>query len=142
MQMPDSPNAPANLLCSGCYVPSGPSHNCDFYITKYHVKHMAQIQSLFTNIALGLRRLEAEEVAAQTSAEQPANLPEERARKTTLKFARGSWCSCREIATFIKTGALVRRTRRPIAVFLSRPLYLSEQCKRLLQSSHEMLIEH
>ena len=46
------------------------------------------------------------------------------------------------MATFIKTGALVRRTHRPIAIFLSRPLYLYEQCKRWLQSSNEILIEH
>ena len=45
------------------------------------------------------------------------------------------------MASFIKTGALVRRTHRPFAIFLSRPLYLYEQCRRLLQSSHEILIE-
>ena len=33
---------------------------------------MAQLQSLFTNTALGLRRLEAEEEAATAFAEQPA----------------------------------------------------------------------
>jgi hypothetical protein len=52
------------------------AHNCDFYITKYHAKPMAQLQSLFTNIALGLRRLEAEDEAATEGAEQPAPLPE------------------------------------------------------------------
>jgi len=121
------------------------AHNCDFYITKYHAKPMAQLQSLFTNIALGLRRLEAEEEAAQAETEQPANLAEERARKTTLKIAnaanRSSWCSCCEMASFIKTGALARKTHRPVVIFLSRPLYFYEQCRRLLQSSHEMLIE-
>jgi hypothetical protein len=121
------------------------AHNCDFYITKYHAKPMEQLQSLFTNIALGLRRLEAEGEAAQTNAEQPEDLPEERARKTVLKIAnaanRSSWCSCCEMATFTKTGALVRKTHRPISIFLSRPLYLYEQCRRLLQRSHEILIE-
>ena len=110
------------------------AHNCDFYITKYHAKPMAQLQSLFTNIAIGLRRLEAEEEAAQAGAEQPAAnslkktvLAEDRARRTTLKIAsaanRSSWCSCCEMACFIKTGALVRRTHRPITIFLSRPQY-------------------
>ena len=37
------------------------SHNCDFYITKYHAKPMEQLQSLLNNIAVGLRRLEAED---------------------------------------------------------------------------------
>ena len=121
------------------------SCNCDYYITKYHAKPMAQLQSLLTNIAVALRRLEAEEEAAQAGAEQPADLPEERARRTTLKIAnaanRSSWCSCCEMASFIKTGALARKTHRPITIFLSRPLYLYGQCRRLLQSSHEMLLE-
>ena len=106
---------------------------------------MAQLQSLFTNIALGLRRLEAEEEAATAGAEQPANPLEDRARRTTLKIAnaanRSSWCSCCEMACFLQTGALVRKTHRPVAIFLSRPLFLYEQCRRLLHSSHEMLIE-
>ena len=80
---------------------------------------MAQLQSLFTNIALGLRRLEAEEEAAQAGAEQPAYRPEERARRTTLKIAnaanRSAWCSCCEMASFIKTGQLARGTHRPIS---------------------------
>jgi len=37
------------------------SHNCDFYITKYQCKPLEQLQSLLTNMALGLQRLEAEE---------------------------------------------------------------------------------
>ena len=147
MQMPDAPMLRRTFHSLVAMFQA--AHNCDFYITKYHAKPMAQLQSLFTNIALGLRRLEAEEEAAQAnreaSAEQPANLPEERARKTTLKIAnaanRSSWCSCCEMACFIKTGALVRKTHRPNAIFLSRPLYLYEQCRRLLQSSHEILTE-
>ena len=75
---------------------------------------MALLQSLLTNIALGLRRLEAEEEAAQAGAEQLVNHAEERARRTTLKIAnaanRSSWCSCCEMASFIKTDALVRKT--------------------------------
>ena len=45
------------------------------------------------------------------------------------------------MAIFIKTGALARKTYCPISIFLSRPLYLYEQCRRLLQSSHEILLE-
>ena len=67
---------------------------------------MEQLQSLLTNIALGLRRLEAEEEAAKAAAEQPADLPEERARRTTLKIAnaanRSSWCSCCEMVLSIR----------------------------------------
>ena len=131
MQMPDAPMLRRTFHALVAMFQA--AHNCDFYITKYHAKPMAQLQSLFTNIALGLRRLDAEEEAAQAGAEQPASLPEERARKTVLKIAnaanRSSWCSCCEMASFIKTGALVRKTHRPISIFLSRPLHLYEQCR-------------
>ena len=57
------------------------SHSCDLYITKYHAKPLEQLQSLLSNIALGLRRLEAKEEA--TAASDPENRgaaqPEERA---------------------------------------------------------------
>ena len=143
MQMPDAPMLRRTFHALVAMFQA--AHNCDFYITKYHAKPMAQLQSLFTNIALGLRRLEAEDEAATAGPEQPAQLQEDRARRTTLKIAnaanRSSWCSCCEMATFIKTGALARRTHRPIAIFLSRQLYLYEQCRRFLQSSHEMVIE-
>ena len=140
MRMPD---APMLRRCFHAMVAMfQASHNCDYYITKYHAKPMEQLQSLLANIALGLRRLAAEdEVTESASVVQPP----ERARKVTLKIAsaanRSSWCSCCEMATFIKTGALARKTHRPVAIFLSRPLYLYEQCRRLLQSSHEMLLE-
>ena len=71
---------------------------------------MEQLQSLLANIALGLRRLAAEDEATESAA---VVQPEERARKITLKIAsaanRSSWCSCCEMATFIKTGAVARR---------------------------------
>ena len=40
------------------------AHNCDYYITKYQGKLLAQMQNLLGNIAFGLRRLEEEEEAA------------------------------------------------------------------------------
>ena len=123
------------------------AHNCDFYITKYQAKPMEQLQSLLTNIASALRRLEQEEELAQASRspEVAPKEPAERARQTTLRIAtaanRSSWCSCCEMATFIKTGALARKTHRPIAIFLSRPMFLYEECRRILQRSNEILID-
>ena len=129
MQMPDAPMLRRTFHAMVAMFQA--AHSCDFYITKYHAKPVAQLQSLFTNIALGLQRLEAEDEANQLGDEQPANLPEERARRTTLKIAnaanRSSWCSCCEMACFLQTGTLVRKTHRPLAIFLSRPLYLYEQ---------------
>ena len=111
MQMPDAPMLRRTFHTLVAMFQA--AHNCDFYITIYHAKPMAQLQSLFTNIALGLRRLEAEEEAATAGAEQPANPLEDRARRTTLKIAnaanRSSWCSCCEMATFIKVTIFVKR---------------------------------
>ena len=47
------------------------AHNCDFLITNYQGKPMKQLQGLLTHLALGLRRLGAEDEAdTQTSAEE------------------------------------------------------------------------
>ena len=118
------------------------AHNCDYYITKYQGKPMEQMQSLLANIATGLRRLEHEEeaaAAATSGAVGAASNPSqaaERARKTTLRIAtaanRSSWCSSCELASFVRTGGHCRKTHRPVQVFLSRPLYLFEECRRLL----------
>ena len=123
------------------------SRNSEFYITKYHAKPMEQLQCLLSNIALGLRRLAAEDkvIAPSDSANVGAAQPEERAAKVVLKISSGanrsSWCSCCKTATFIKTGASVRRTHRPCAIFLSRPLYIHKQCRRLLQSTRQMPLQ-
>ncbi len=115
MQMPDEPMLRRTFHTLVAMFQA--THNCDFYITKYHAKPMAQLQSLFANIALGLRRLEAEEEAVEASAVQPANRSEERARRTTLKIAnaanRSSWCSCCEMATFIKVFVFVKSAPKP-----------------------------
>ena len=116
------------------------AHNCDYYITKYQGKSMEQLQNLFAQIACGLRRLQLEEA----SATEPSN-SKTLARKTLLRIAmaanRSSWCSCCELAIYIKTGALCRKTHAPVQVFLSRPSFLLHQCGRLLQRSHEQPIE-
>ena len=126
------------------------AHNCDFYITKYQAKPMEQLQNLFTNIAVGLRRLDNEMEDAQSSAEQPAaaNLQQavaDKARRVTLRIVaaanRSSWCSACELQTFIQTGATERKTYRPKRIFLRRPMFLLEQCKRLLRKGHVQLIE-
>ena len=116
------------------------AHNCDYYITKYQGKSMEQLQNLFAQIACGLRRLQLEE----ESATEPSN-SKTLARKTLLRIAmaanRSSWCSCCELAIYIKTGALCRKTHWPVQMFPSRPSFLLHQCGRLLHRSHEQPIE-
>ena len=120
------------------------AHNCDYYITKYQGKLLAQMQNLLANIAFGLRRLEEEEEAlgGVRGVVQPV---QERARRATLKIAaaanRCSWVSSCEMASFIRTGGDARRTHRPVHIFLSRPMYLLKECQRLLQRPARELLE-
>ena len=138
LQLPDAP------LLRRCFhsivAMHQAAHNCDFYITKYQGKPMEQLQGLLTHIAVGLRRLEEEDAAEE--AEPSA---EERARKTTLRIAtaanRCSWCSVCELACYITTGALTRKTHLPVAIFLSRPMYMLQQCRRLLQLGDQILLD-
>ena len=85
---------------------------------------MEQLQSLLVHIALGLQRLEED-----LGSEQPEEASvEERARRTTLRMAtainRCSWCSACELACYINTGSLARKTHIPVSIFLSRPMYM------------------
>ena len=80
MQMPDAPILRRTFHTMVAMFQA--AHNCDYYITKYHAKPMAQLQSLFHNIALGLRRLEAEEEAAQTNAEDASSSSTSSTRRT------------------------------------------------------------
>ena len=93
------------------------------------------------HIAVGLQRLEAD-----LSAEQPeAPSAEERARRTTLRIAtaanRCSWCSVCELACYITTGGLARNTHTPISIFLSRPMYMLQDCRRILQLGDQILVD-
>ena len=137
LQLPDSP------LLRRCFHSLVAMHQaaqkCDFYITKYQGKPMEQLQSLLTHLALGLRRLEAEDATdTQPSAEG-------RARKTILHMAtaanRCSWCSVCELACYITTGALVRKAHIAVAIFLSRPMYMLQECRRLLQRGDQILLD-
>ena len=51
---------------------------------------MAQLQNRFTEIVIGLRRLEAEEEAAAAGAKQPAGALDDCARRKDLKNTNAS----------------------------------------------------
>ena len=137
-QLPDSP------LLRRCFhsivAMFQAAHNCDYYITKYQGKSMEQLQNLFAQIATGLRRLQLEEQSAAEPSDRQTL-----ARKTLLRIAmaanRSTWCSCCELAIYIKTGGLCRKTHAPVQVFLSRPSFQLHQCGRLLHRSHVQVIE-
>ena len=124
------------------------AHNTDYYITKYQGKPMEHLSGLLQNMTIGLRRLEFEEeqeASVSTAVDAEAAQRALRAKKAVLRIAsaanRSSWCSCCELSSFVLTGGHCRKTHRPIQVFLSRAMYLFEQCRRLLQRSHLQLIE-
>ena len=102
---------------------------------------MEQLQDLLTHMAVGLQRLEADLNAEQSEAPSA----EERARRTTLRIAtaanRCSWCSVCELACYITTGALARKSHIPVAIFLSRPMFMLQECRRLLQHGDQMLLD-
>ena len=86
MQMPDAPMLRRTFHALVAMFQA--AHNCDFYITKYHAKPMAQLQSLFTNIALGLRRLEAEEEEADQGGEKSTS-----GKATRSKVSKATRCN-------------------------------------------------
>ena len=45
------------------------------------------------------------------------------------------------VACYITTGALARKTHIPIAIFLSRPMYTLQECRRVLQLGDKMLLD-
>ena len=101
---------------------------------------MEQLQGLLMQIAVGLRRLEAD--FNDEESEVPS--VEERARKTMIRIAtaanRCSRSSVCELACYITTGALARRTHIPIAIFMSRPTYMRQECRRILQRGDHSVV--
>ena len=91
-------------------------------------------------IAVVLRRLEAD--FNDEESEVPS--VEERACKTMIRIAtaanRCSWCSACELACYITSGALARRTHIPIAIFMSRPMYMLQECRRILQRGDHSVV--
>ena len=59
--------------------------NIDYYITKYAAKPMEQLQNLFTQYALGLRRLELEEAEESAATKEFIALRESRRGTSRLR---------------------------------------------------------
>ena len=119
--------------------------NCDFYITKYQCKNMEQLQNLVTQYALGIRRLEMEENEEELQAKASGNVHKaessaaqrkRRARRITLRLAmaanRSTWVSSTEMMIYIMTGDTHWSTHDDHPVFLARPWYMIQECRRLL----------
>ena len=63
------------------------AYNCDPYIAMYATKPMARQHNLFTALAVGLKRLRAEEQAAEPGAAQPNHTVAKRASETIVTDA-------------------------------------------------------
>ena len=117
----------------------------DYCIAKYAAKPMEQLQNLVTQYASGIKRLEDDEAKEAASAQdetQPID-PKRRAKRVTprLQFAanRSSWVSATECALFVHTEQVHWVSHNEVPIFLSRPLCLISECKRLLWGSDTTL---
>ena len=104
---------------------------------------MELLQNLLMDITKSLRRQELEEHANpdQSNAAQHAEKARRTVNRTTMAANRSVWCSVCNLQTFIKTGAMCRKSHYPISIFLSRQSFLMHECQRLLSKQHEIVIE-
>ena len=98
----------------------------------YQTKPMQLLQNLLMDITRSLRRLELEEQIDQSNAAQHTERARRKVNRITMAANRSVWCSVCNLQTFIKTGAMCRKSRFPTSVFLSRQSFLMHQCQRLL----------
>ena len=110
---------------------------------------MEQIQNLVTQYALGLRRLEneeEEEAANGGKGEQRASsmlAAKARSRRVVLRLQhaanRSKWISSTECALFVHTEQQHWTSHNEVPMFLSRPIYQLQECKRILSGAKRML---
>ena len=119
----------------------------DYYITKYAAKPMEQLQNLVTQYALGLRRLELEDESEAGNGEHLAKQEKERvkarSRRVLLRLQhaanRSKWISSTECALYVHTEQQHWTSHNEVPMFLSRPLYLISECRRILSGSKKTL---
>ena len=131
----------------------------DYYITKYAAKPMEQLQNLVTQYALGLRRLELEEESAKedgeckcggdehpaTSAKRKLSIDEIRKRARAVLFRlqhaanRAKWISSTEAALYVHTEQQHWSSHTEVPMFLSKALFMVQECKRLLSGNKSVL---
>ena len=104
---------------------------------------MELLQNLLMDITRSLRRQELEDQANpdQSNAAQHAEKARRTVNRITMAANRSVWCSVCNLQTFIKTGAMCRKSHFPISVFLSRQSFLMHQCKRLLSKQDDIVIQ-
>ncbi|CAK8992166.1 unnamed protein product [Durusdinium trenchii] len=114
------------------------SFNTDHYITKYSTKPMEAMQSAVAQFAVGIRRLEEEESKAEVWT------PQYRAKRVIVRLAaaanRSTWVSSTELATTILCAGHCWATHAEVVLFLSRPWFLMQQCRRLLENTPSPLL--
>ena len=128
--------------------------NVDYYITKYAAKPMEQLQNLVTQYALGLKRLELEEADSEQQLKAheasevrkiaaPVTDWKARGRRVLLRLQysanRSKWISSTEAALYVHTEQQHWTSHHEVPVFLSRPLYLIWECKRILSSNKAII---
>ena len=107
---------------------------------------MEQLQNLVSQYALSIRKLEDEEAAEALQlgdAYEPKS-NKERARRITIRLQmaanRCTWVSSTEMAVYIKTKDAFWCTHFEQPLFLSRPMLMAQECKRLFHKDSQPVL--
>ena len=125
------------------------SHCCDFYITKYVAKPMQHVQPVLSQMANGMRRLEAEfleedrKIAEDICEEPTGKKPRtnavivQRARRTCMRLAASAnrcfWLSPCEIMVTLLTGGNMFATHKTNKLFTKQVQFQLQECKRQMK---------
>ena len=106
---------------------------CDFYMTKYQAKSQQLLSHALGPLLQGLRRLEAEHAEAENENESPEDKALSKLRRLMFAANKAHWYSQCELAICLLTGGgHTILTHADQVLFLSRPHYMMQECKRLL----------
>ena len=99
-----------------------------------------------TQYALGVRRLEEQEAEEQKMADATTNgvlepvSSQVRSRRVLLKLQyaanRAKWISATECALYVHTEQQHWTSHYEVPMFISRPLYMISECKRILSNDY------
>lgn len=103
---------------------------CDFYMTKYAAKAQQVLSSALAPLIQGLRRFELEEAEDGEKPERERAIA--KLRRLMFSANRCHWFSATELALYVMTGGHCISTHSDQVMFIARPQYMMQECKRRL----------
>jgi len=103
---------------------------CDFYMTKYAAKAQQVMSSALAPLIQGLRRFELEEAEDGEKPERERGIA--KLRRLMFSANRCHWFSATELALYVLTGGHCISTHADQVMFIARPQYMMQECKRSL----------